>query len=119
MFEPGRSFLRLALPHFCALACLLSPPLSRAQQPAAAQFQFTKIDLAVLDDANAMDSDYEQKGVVFHDPGVQAYIDAVGKRVIGDRPTPEHVTWRFVVLNDPATNAFAEPNGSVYVTMGL
>jgi predicted Zn-dependent protease len=119
MFVPERYPLRLVPPLVCALACFLPSPLTRAQQPAATQFQFTKIDLALLDNANAMDSDYEQKGVVFHDPGVQAYIDAVGKRVIGDRPTPEHVTWRFMVLNDPATNAFAEPNGSVYVTMGL
>ena len=117
MFVPERYPLPRVLPLVCALAISIPSALARAQQPAAAQFQFTKIDLAVLDDA--MDSDYEQKGVVFHDPGVQSYIDAVGKRVIGDRPTPEHVTWRFMVLNDPATNAFAEPNGSVYVTMGL
>jgi len=124
MFEPGRSLHRLALPLLCALLlCVLafsiSPPIARAQQNPAANFQFTKADLSLLDNANAMDSDYEQKGFIFHDPGVQAYLDAVGKRVLGDRPTPEHVTWRFMVLDNPAVNAFAEPNGSVYVTIGL
>ncbi len=119
MLEPRRSPLCLAPLLLSSLACLLPSQLVRAQQPAAMQFQFTKIDLAVLDNANAMDSDYERKGVIFHDPAVQDYLDAVGKRVLGDRPTPENVTWRFMILNDPATNAFAEPNGSVYVTMGL
>lgn len=124
MFEPGRSFHRLALPLLrasliCVLALSVSPPVARAQQNPTANFQFTKADLALLDNANAMDSDYEQKGFVFHDPGAQSYLDAIGKRVLGDRPTPEHVTWHFLILNNPEVNAFAEPNGTVYVTIGL
>jgi hypothetical protein len=124
MFELGRSLHRLALSLLCALflcvlACSISPPVARAQQNHVANFQFTKADPSLIDNANAMDSDYEQKGFVFHDPGAQAYLDAIGKRVVGARPAPEHVTWRFMVLNNPAVNAFAQPNGSVYVTIGL
>jgi predicted Zn-dependent protease len=84
-----------------------------------AAFQFTKVDDALLADANAIDADYEKKGLVLHDPGLQAYIDAVGKRVLGDRPVPEKVTYRFLVLRDPMVNAFALWNGSVYIPTGL
>jgi len=56
---------------------------------------------------------------VLHDPDLQAYIDAAGNRVLGDRPVPEKVTYRFLVLRDPMVNAFALPNGSVYITTGL
>jgi predicted Zn-dependent protease len=84
-----------------------------------AAFHFTKADDALLADANAIDAQYEKKGLVLHDPGLQAYIDSVGKRVLGDRPVPEKVTYRFLVLRDPTVNAFAFPNGSVYIHTGL
>ncbi len=84
-----------------------------------AAFQFTKVDDAFLAEANAIDAEYEKKGLVLHDPGLQAWIDSVGKRVLGNRPVPEKVTYRFLVLRDPMVNAFAFPNGSVYITTGL
>ncbi len=43
----------------------------------------------------------------------------MGTRVLADRPVPEKVSYRFVVLCDPTVNAFTLPNGSVYVTTGL
>jgi predicted Zn-dependent protease len=84
-----------------------------------AAFQFTKVDDALLAEANAIDEQYEKKGLVLHDPGLQAFIDSVGKRVLGDRPAPEKVTYRFLVLRDPMVNAFSLSNGSVYIPTGL
>jgi len=99
-----------------------SAPVASAVQvsngPGAA-FQFTKIDLALLNEANAVDAQYEAKGLVFHDPDVQAFLDSVGARVLANRPVPEKVTYRFMVLRDPVVNAFSLPNGSVYITTGL
>lgn len=83
------------------------------------EFQFTKVDLALLNEANAADAQFEEKGLVLHDPGVQAYIDSVGTRLLGNRPVPEMVIYRYMVLRDPTVNAFAMPNGSVYITTGL
>jgi hypothetical protein len=93
-------------------------PAQVSNSPGTA-FHFTKADEALLAQTNVIDSEYEKKGLVLHDPGLQAYIDTVGKRVLGDRPTPEKVTFRFLVLRDPTVNAFAFPNGSVYITTGL
>ena len=61
----------------------------------------------------------KSRGLVLHDPGLQAFIDSVGNRVLGDRAVPEKITYRFLVLRDPTVNAFALPNGSVYITTGL
>ncbi len=83
------------------------------------EFKFTKIDNDVFDEANAVDALYEKKGLVVHDSGLQPFLDSVGKRVLGNRPVPENVTFRFRALRDPMVNAFALPNGSVYVTTGL
>lgn len=89
-----------------------------SEGPGAA-FQFTKVDNSLRTEADAVDAQYEEKGLVLHDPNLQAFIDSVGNRVLGDRPVPEKVTYRFQVLRDPMVNAFALPNGSVYITTGL
>ncbi len=96
-----------------------SPSTAQISEGSAAAFHFTKVDLTLLNESNATDVQFEQRNLVLHDPGVQAYVDAVGKRVLGNRPIPENVTYRFMVLRDPMVNAFALPNGSVYITTGL
>ena len=92
-----------------------------AQEPGkeAAAFKFTTIDNQVLDEAKMVDDVYQHKGLVMHDADLQAYLDMVGKRVLGTRAIPENVNFQFRVLRDPIVQAFALPNGSVYVTTGL
>jgi hypothetical protein len=89
-----------------------------SEGPGAA-FQFTKIDETLRAEADAVDAQYEKRGLVLHDPDLQAYIDSAGNRVLGDLAVPEKVTYRFLVLRDPMVNAFALPNGSIYITTGL
>ena len=93
-------------------------PVQPSQGPGPA-FKFTKVDDSLRSEADALDEQFEKRGLVLHDPGLQAFVDSVGQRVLGDRPVPEKVTYRFLVLSDPTVNAFALPNGSVYLTTGL
>ena len=98
-------------------------PVSRLcaqdQDKAASEFKFNDIDRQVLEDCNAIDAQYGKKGLLLQDPDLQAYLDSVGKRVLGNRPSPEQVQFKFRALRDPMVQAFALPNGSVYVTTGL
>ena len=95
-------------------------PISvRPSEGPGAAFQFTKVDNNLWAEAEAIDAQFEKRGLVLHDPDLQAFVDTVGKRVLGDRPVPEKVTYRFLVLCDHTVNAFALPNGSVYITTGL
>ncbi len=96
-----------------------APSVVPVPESPGAAFQFTKVDENLRAEAEAVDEQYEKRGLVLHDPGLQPYIDSVGNRVLGDRPVPEKVTYRFLVLSDPVVNAFALPNGSVYITTGL
>lgn len=97
----------------------LTPLDVRLSDGPGASFQFTKIDDNLRAEADAVDDQYEERGLVLHDPGLQAYLDSTGNRVLGDRPAPEKVSYRFRVLRDPMVNAFALPNGSIYITTGL
>ena len=81
-------------------------------------FKFTKIDLEMLDKANQADREFDRRGVVFNDPDTNAYIEEIGRKMVPATPI-ENVTWRFRVLREPVPNAFALPNGSIYLNTGM
>jgi Zn-dependent protease with chaperone function len=100
-------------------ALLSAPRPALAQEDTEQTFKFTKVDLALLDEVKEVDRQLEKKGVLFTDPELTAYLQNVAERMLGDKPAPENVTYRVRVLRDPLVNAFALPNGSVYVNTGL
>jgi tetratricopeptide (TPR) repeat protein len=90
----------------------LAPP-QRSQD-----FKFTKVDLELLKQVNAFDAYMEEKGWVYNDPETNAYLYSLGSSLVPPQ-TPENVTWRFRAVRDLEVNAFALPNGSIYVNSGL
>ena len=82
-------------------------------------FHFTPVDEKIFDEANELDQKLEKQGLVDHDPTAQAYLENIGNRLIGDAPPLEQVNFQFRIVRDPVENAFALPNGSVYVNSGL
>ncbi len=59
----------------------------------------------------------QQMGLV-DDPGLIAYVVAVGQRVARQSPR-RTVSYRFAIVDQEAPNAFAIPGGRVYVSRGL
>ncbi len=57
-------------------------------------------------------------GGIYTEPGVQAYVDEIGRRLVAAAGTtgPD---FTFVVLNTDQPNALSLPGGYVYVTRGL
>ena len=60
---------------------------------------------------------FERDGLA--DESANAYLRRVGKSLIPRDLELERVSWKFRALRDPQPNAFALPNGSIYVTTGL
>ena len=52
------------------------------------------------------------------DPELLAYVQAVGERVAKQSPRQD-VSYTFQIVNQPEPNAFALPNGNIYVSRGL
>ncbi len=100
-------------------ALLSASPPALAQDEVGRTFKFTKVDLALLDEVKEVDRQLEKKGSVFTDPELTAYLQNVVERMVGDNPAPDNVKYRVHVLRDPLVNAFALPNGSIYVNTGL
>lgn len=82
-------------------------------------FKFTKVDFDLLEKSNQLDRYMQDKGVVYTEAELTEYVSAVGNDVLPPGPAPENVVWRFFVMRDPVPNAFALPNGSIYVNTGL
>ena len=57
-------------------------------------------------------------GGAYNDPKLQAEIQKIVTRLVAASERPD-LHYRVTILNSPAINAFALPNGSLYVTRGL
>ena len=99
---------------FCAV--FLSA-IAHAADPRA--FKFTAPDEKLLTQANELDEQFEKKGLVDHDVAAEDFLNGIGKRLLDGEATPERVVFKFRILRDPMVNAFALPNGSIYVNTGL
>jgi tetratricopeptide (TPR) repeat protein len=100
------------------ILAVLSFSTSFAGAEAPETFKFSKVDLELLDKVNQVDREFDRKGLVFNDPDTAAYIEEIGKKMIPEGPL-ENVKWRFRVLRDAEPNAFALPNGTIYIHTGL
>jgi predicted Zn-dependent protease len=55
---------------------------------------------------------------IFADARLTAYVASVGRRVAARSPR-EQVDWRFEIVDQEAPNAFALPDGHIYVSRGM
>jgi predicted Zn-dependent protease len=82
-------------------------------------FTFSKVDLEFLDQADLLSKRLEREGLVYHDDVLNGYVNQVGRSMLPAATAPERVKWEFHVVRDAMANAFALPNGSIYVNTGL
>jgi tetratricopeptide (TPR) repeat protein len=94
-------------------------PVEATPPPVREEFKFGKVDLDLLEQVNIIDRRFERDGMVLEDSATNAYLFRIGQALIPAGLTLENVSWRFRALRDPQPNAFALPNGSIYVTTGL
>lgn len=128
MFPRKPTNLIVAALYFCivftsigpvALAQKKTAPVEATPPPLNEKFKFGDVDLEVLEQADLLDVRFERDGLVLADESANAYLRRVGQALVPRDLALERVSWRFRALRDPQPNAFALPNGSIYVTTGL
>jgi predicted Zn-dependent protease len=113
--SPSHSHLRLIS---ALLLCLGLSGMAAAQSPSE-PFHFGKVDMEFLDQIKQVDKKFEDRGLIYHDPELNAYVERVGQSLIKGYEQMENVNWRFRIFRDPSINAFAFPTGSIYINTGL
>src|SRR6185369_209527 len=107
-----------SLPMSARALSVATPPSRTFEQPSDEKFVFGKVDQDLLSEIKLLDERFEKEGAVYHEPTLDAYLGRVGTAVVAGQKL-ENVEWKFRALRDPVPNAFALPNGSIYVNTGL
>src|SRR5256714_5336912 len=94
-------------------------PVEAVAPPVNEEFKFGKVDMDLLDQVDLLDRRFERDGLVLMDEATNQYLARIGDSLVPKGLVLEHVKWKFRALRDPQPNAFALPNGSIYVTTGL
>jgi predicted Zn-dependent protease len=106
--------LRSALGAALALACV-STDVDPIADPA---FAPEEDEAALWSEAAQIDAKLAERGLVLRDAEVEGYLEDVAQRLLAG-PATAPLPARVRVLLDPYANAFALPNGSVYLHSGL
>ena len=72
----------------------------------------------LIDSANDLADYFATHSLLYSDPQVLSLVRRVGHS-IRPQPTDDYIEYEFFVLRDPSPNAFALPNGHVYVHTGM
>jgi predicted Zn-dependent protease len=100
------------------LSCFVLAGLATAQT-SQVSFRFGEVDLELLEQVKQQDKRFEDQGLVYREPQLNAYVDRLGRSLLKPEDQLENIVWQFRVMRDPVVNAFAMPNGSIYVHTGL
>lgn len=99
---------------FCATACASTrlAPIDRADfAPEADERDLWQV-------AAKLDDHLVKSGVIYDDPILQDYLSEITHRLLVAMDSPD-VDVRVRAVRDPTLNAFALPNGSIYLHSGL
>lgn len=92
--------------------------------PAAGDGVYTPLPLRgkephdVIETADQLHEQLERRSLLLADDAVLSFVREVG-RAVAPAPSDDYIDYRFHVLRDPSPNAFALPNGRIYVHTGM
>ncbi|MFP5418080.1 MAG: M48 family metalloprotease [Gammaproteobacteria bacterium] len=90
-------------------------PALTASEPG---FQQSPEEKKLVARAAAIDRDLDEKGMLLDDSAMRAYVSRIGHALVPPSAAGQ-VSFNFHILRSPVVNAFALPNGSIYLTVGL
>ena len=72
----------------------------------------------LIETAAELSGYFERRSVLFTDARLNALVNEIG-RSLAPPATDHYIEYRFSILRDPSPNAFALPNGDIYVHTGM
>lgn len=75
-------------------------------------------EVVLLKTAHDYEELMQRRGLLYVDPELQSWLSGIGHRLIPD-PSDDYQQYRFYLFRDPSPNAFALPDGQIYVHTGM
>jgi Zn-dependent protease with chaperone function len=72
----------------------------------------------LIEESQELNGYFERQSLLYTEPNALALVERVG-RSVAPPPTDGYQQYRFFILRDPSPNAFALPNGHIYVHTGM
>lgn len=72
----------------------------------------------VIYNSEELEELFKRRGLVYQDEAVNQWVSGIGRSIAPDSTDP-YIDYRFFVLRDPSPNAFALPNGQIYIHTGM
>ena len=110
----GHGVRWLVIAGFLLAACASPPDLTSSE----ARLGSSKDELRLRNDSREFDREIREQGFVFEDEELKAYLTGVASR-LAPRDLPEDFAFRVDVIRVSTMNAFALPNGSIYLHTGV
>jgi beta-barrel assembly-enhancing protease len=107
--------LVLVLLLMVACATTNIPPIGSSSQP----FQLAADEREIWERSEAEQQKLNRRGRLHQDPLLEEYINEIARRMIPPELEEQGIPVRVKILRDPSLNAFAYPNGAIYLHTGL
>jgi predicted Zn-dependent protease len=116
MRSPHR-YTALVLILFVVAACATTniPPIGSSHQP----FQLSADEREIWEQSEAEQQKLNRKGRLYQDPLLEEYLNDIARRMTPGEVEEQGIPIRVRVIQDPTLNAFAYPNGAIYLHSGL
>jgi predicted Zn-dependent protease len=110
-------YIALGLVLFLIVACATThiPPIGSSQQP----LQLASDEREIWEKSEAEEQKLNKKGRLYQDPLLEEYLNNVARRLTPPEVEEAGIPIRVRILQDPSLNAFAYPNGALYIHTGL
>jgi beta-barrel assembly-enhancing protease len=110
-------YTALVLVLFLGVACASTniPPIGSSQQP----FQLAADEREIWEQSEAEQQQLNRRGRLYQDPLLEEYVNDIARRLTPSEVEQEGMPIRVRIIKDPSLNAFAYPNGALYVHTGL
>jgi predicted Zn-dependent protease len=112
-----RRYTALVFVLVLAVACATTniPPLGSSPQP----FQLAADEREIWEQSEAEQQQLNRRGRLYQDPLLEEYVNDVARRLTPSEVAQQGVPIRVRIIQDPSLNAFAYPNGALYIHTGL
>ncbi|HXH12104.1 MAG TPA: tetratricopeptide repeat protein [Alphaproteobacteria bacterium] len=109
------SALTLVFVLVAACATTNIPPIGALQ----GHFQLAADERELWEKSEAEQQKLNRRGRLYQDPLLEEYLNDIARRLIPPEVEQAGIPIRVRILQDPSLNAFAYPNGAIYIHTGL